>query len=127
MGIVNGQGIGPHKALLLDVFGDMAEAAWGATAYQVGSSLTSSSWRDVDVRVLVPAHHFARLFFDPANGGRSWKPEDRHREPMWRAHMLAWSRLGESLTGLPIDFQVETEEEANARWGAEPRSALGVR
>jgi hypothetical protein len=124
---LNGQGIGPHNALMLDMFGELAAAAWGATAYQVGSSLTHPNWRDVDVRVLVPTHHFLRLFFDPSDGGRSWKPSGRFSEPMWKAHMLAWSRLGERLTGLPIDFQVEPEEEANTRWGAEPRSALGVR
>ena len=120
-------GIGPHNALMLDMFGDLAASAWGATAYQVGSSLTSETWRDVDVRVLVEHHEFLRMFYDPTGGGRSWNVADRLSEPSWKAHMLAWSKLGEALTGLPIDFQVEPIDEANERYPNEPRSALGTR
>jgi len=106
-------GIGPHDHLLLHMFGDLIIEAWGESGYLVGSSQRGEPWRDIDVRVMLPYHQWLR-FFSPA------KYEERQSHPGWRAHMLAWSKLGERLTGLPIDFQVERENDTPG-----PRNPIG--
>lgn len=117
---MNGKGFGPHKQLLLDQFGQLARAAWGEVAYHVGSSLTSSTWRDVDVRLMLSNEEYERRL------GPQWRGGMRHQLLSYRAEMLAWSTLGEQMTGLPIDFQVERLSEANALWPTEPRNPLGI-
>ena len=106
--------IGPHDHLKLQLFGELVEEAWGAFGYLVGSSQRGEEWRDIDVRVMLPLHQWLRLFH-PA------EVEKRHQHPGWRAHMLAWSTLGQSLTGLPIDFQVEPNNDTPG-----PRNPIGI-
>jgi len=114
-------GIGPQQQLLLDQFGQLIEAAWGETGYLVGSSQRGErNWRDIDVRVMLSNDEYARRL------GPIWQDGMRHRDLAWRAHMLAWSTLGERMTGLPIDFQVERLSEANAKHLDEPRNPIGV-
>ncbi len=117
---MNGMGFGPHKHLLLDQFGQLVFAAWGDVGYQVGSSLTSSTWRDVDIRVMLSDEEYERRL------GPVWQTGMRHKDLGYRAEMLAWSTLGERMTGLPIDFQVERESEANALFPTEGRNPIGV-
>ena len=111
------QGIGPHNALLLDMFGELVFEAWGEIGYLVGSSQRGESWRDIDVRVMLPLHQWLRFFYPEQDF------KQRHLSPGWRAHMLAWSKLGERMTGLPIDFQVEPINDAPDG----PRNPIGVR
>lgn len=119
---MNGIGFGPHIALLLDQFGQLVFAAWGEPGYQVGSSLTKPDWRDVDIRVMLDDAAFAHHFGAPETLG------DRHNDSRWRAEMLAWSVLGERITGLPIDFQVEPLTEANEKWPSSAgRNPIGFR
>ena len=113
-------GIGPHKALLLEQFGQLVLAAWGDLGYLVGSSQRGELWRDIDVRVMLSNEEYARHF------GTVWQEGKRHQDPRWRAEMLAWSVLGERITGLPIDFQVERLSEADALHPDEPRNPIGV-
>ena len=114
-------GIGPHQDLLLQQYGQLIEAAWGELGYLVGSSQRGErEWRDVDVRVMLSNEEYERRL------GPVWQDGMRHRDLAWRAHMLAWSVLGERITGLPIDFQVERLSEANAKHPDEPRNPIGV-
>lgn len=113
-------GIGPHDRLMLDLFGELVWEAWGERGYIVGSSQRGVPWRDVDIRVMVSREEFQRWF------GTTWQDGRRHQNPLWRAHMLAWSKLGQQLTGLPIDFQVERISEANAKHRDEPRNPIGT-
>lgn len=117
---MNGRGFGPHAQLLLDQFGQLVFAAWGDVGYLVGSSQTSKKWRDVDVRVMLSNEDYERRL------GPVWQTGRRHQELSWRAEMLAWSTLGQKMTGLPIDFQVERLSEANALWPTGPRNPIGV-
>ena len=112
-------GIGPHDHLLLHLFGDLIIEAWGERGYLVGSSQRGNEWRDIDVRVMLSNDEYRRHF------GEVWQTGKRHTDPRWRAHMLAWSKLGERLTGLPIDFQVERLTEANAVHPNERRNPIG--
>jgi hypothetical protein len=103
-------GVGPHQGYLLRLFGAHVTQAFGHTPYLVGSALTEKrGWRDVDVRLIVPDDEHEAL-----DAGR-------------RAHELAWCALGREMTGgLPIDFQIQSQTEAN-RDHPGPRSALVIR
>lgn len=106
-------GVGMPVELQLHHFGAVLFDAFGHVAYQVGSSLQTTEWRDVDVRLILPDDEYERLFGDPA---RDWA------SARWRAHVLAFSALGRSMTGLPIDFQIQQQTHANKYEGE--RSAL---
>ena len=110
--------LGPHQFLLLDFYGQAVLAAWGEPGYLVGSSQRGEPWRDIDVRVMLDDAVFERRF-SGASG-------DRHASRAWRAEMLAWSTLGERMTGLPIDFQVEPISEANRINLDGPRNPIGL-
>ena len=117
---MEGKGFGPHTQLLLDQFGELVEAAWGETGYLVGSSQTSATWRDVDIRVMLSNEEYERRL------GPQWRTGKRHQLLSYRAEMLAWSTLGQKMTGLPIDFQVERLSEADALWPTGPRTPIGM-
>lgn len=112
-------GVGMPQTLYLHEFGSQVWAGFGNLPYLVGSALTGKSWRDVDVRLLLEDEEYVRLF--PGVKGY-W---DEHLDGKWVAWCLAWSALGERLTGLPIDFQIQRQSEANALYNG-PRSALGL-
>jgi hypothetical protein len=108
--------VGQPQSLLLQEFGDRIRAAFGAMAYQVGSSLESKTWRDVDVRLMLSREQWDRLGLgDP---GHYWDC------PRWRAFSIVFSDYGRHLTGLPIDFQIQLTDAANEEFKGKPRSAL---
>lgn len=110
-------GVGPHAGHLLKVFGAHVRQGFGHVPYQVGSSLTQKNgWRDVDVRLILPDNEFITYFGDPQKAG--W---DAPKLGMWN---LAWTTLGNYLTRLPIDFQIQSRFEANSGEHNGPRSAL---
>lgn len=99
----------------LNKFGVIVEDYFGHTAYQVGSSLKSKDWRDVDVRLILPDDEFAERF-----GDRAHNPVN----PRLAAITLAFSALGSQMTGLPIDFQIQSQSHANDKYGGQPRNPL---
>lgn len=104
----------PHE-VWLHLFGQMVADYFGYPPYQVGSSLHTKEWRDVDIRLIVPDDEFAEWFGDV----RSAKVN-----PKLSAVVLAFCALGEKVTGLPIDFQIQPQSYANEQYGGQPRSAL---
>jgi hypothetical protein len=101
--------LGPHNGWLLRLFGAHITQAFGDVPYHVGSSLTGKQiYRDVDVRLILPDDEYDSKWDLPT--------------ARWM-HEMAWSALGEKLTGLPIDFQIQRQSDANAEFNA-PRSAL---
>lgn len=100
-------GVGMPQSLLLQQFGEYVRAAFGHMPYHVGSSLRNKDgWRDVDVRLLIPDDEYERLQL-----GAPDRPQWNKR---WRAITLAWSSFGRTLTGLPIDFQIQQLSYANS-------------
>lgn len=90
--------------------------AFGERPYLVGSVNLRPDFRDVDVRLILGDGEFDALF-----GGRLG---------LW----ALFSRLGTTYlrqrTGLPVDFQVQRQTEANAKFGdlgKTPRNPLGGR
>ncbi|HZU00836.1 MAG TPA: hypothetical protein VFA10_14310 [Ktedonobacteraceae bacterium] len=114
-------GVGMPADLYLEEFGYQLYAAFGKMVYHVGSSVFGKSWRDVDVRVLLPDEEYEAMGLgDPANP---------HANAKWVSLVLAYSALGKAMTGLPIDFQIQQQSYANERYSQNEkhvRSALGV-
>lgn len=101
------------QGIWLGKFGMIVADYFGHVPYQVGSSLSSKEWRDVDVRLILPDEEYAELFGEPRN----------YTNSKVAAITLAFCALGRDMTGLPIDFQIQPQSYANEYPG--PRSALG--
>ena len=107
--------------LQLDLYGELVFDAWGHHAYLVGSATRKKvGWRDVDVRLILPDGEYEALFLHPTVG------QPQRFDYKWRAHCLAWSLLGQEMTGLPVDFQIQHMSVANAGGVEGPRLAIGV-
>jgi hypothetical protein len=88
-------------------------SAFGQCIYQVGSSLHTRDYRDVDVRAILSDEQFARLF---PNG---------NLDALLSVMTTAISAQLSLASGLPIDFQFQKQSEANARFDGS-RSAVGI-
>lgn len=106
--------VGMPQAIWLNKFGIIVSDYFGQTAYQVGSSLETKGFRDVDVRLILPDDQYDREF------GRAVGQTN----PKLAAVTLAFSALGMQMTGLPIDFQVQRASHAEDMYSTRPRSAL---
>jgi len=98
-------GIGMPATLYLQQFGDIVYQAFGEFPYHVGSSLTGSTWRDVDVRLMLSDNDYAIMGFGD--------PKCPHENPKWCVFCAAFSELGRRMTNLPIDFQIQQTSLAN--------------
>lgn len=108
--------VGFPAHLYLNLFGQVVEEGFGHAAYLVGSAAKGKGWRDVDVVVIVDDDEFAAMFPGAVPGRYSF-------DPRWRSVCLAYSALGERMTGLPIDFKVQQQSHANSAFDG-PREAL---
>lgn len=116
--------VGMPATLWLQEFGSQVWAAFGSTPYLVGSALTNEMNErpstkqpfDVDVRLILSDEEYERQGFG--------HPQRAHQNGKWVAMCLAFSELGRRMTGLPIDFQIQQQTDANKDDG--PRSALGI-
>jgi hypothetical protein len=106
---------GMPAGIWLQKFGAIVADYFGHIPYQVGSSLTTKEWRDVDVRLILPDDEYTSLF-----GSVYARPIG---DPKLAAITLAFSALGKEMTGLPIDFQIQPLTYANKRYPG-MRSAL---
>lgn len=90
--------------------------AFGAPPYLVGSTHETRSFRDVDVRLILPDEEYDRLFADRGGafpGG------------LWGLLCLSVSQYLSDVSGLPVDFQVQRMTEANERYEGQPRNPVG--
>lgn len=87
--------------------------AFGHPPYLVGSAGVGATGdhRDVDVRLMLDDAEFAAAC--PA----------RERWEFLCVAVSAWLRAA---TGLPVDFQVQCTDDANAQFGGKPRNPLGM-
>jgi hypothetical protein len=112
-------GVGMPAALMLEEFGSQVWSAFDQPAYMVGSATKSKNWRDVDVRLILSDEDYNAMELG----------EPRYHNGKWVALCLAFSALGKQMTGLPIDFQIQQQTEANKDYpdlGKYPRHALGI-
>src|ERR1700709_2237450 len=92
----------------------MVEAAFGGDAYQVGSSLNSKQWRDVDI-VLIMDDELHEKWFGPY--------EKVSQNAFYYVQTLAMCELGKRVTGLDIDFKFQQQTACNEQHKG-PRNAL---
>ena len=87
------------------------EAFGGRTIWLVGSVLFRSNWRDVDLRIILDESEYDRLFNSVVNdvNGIAVGLLDQFRMLI----QTSISGLLRQATGLPIDFQVQSQAEAN--------------
>lgn len=105
---------GMPAGIWLHKFGVIVADYFGHTAYQVGSSLRTKDWRDIDVRLILPDEEFTARF---------GKVQGAEANAKLAAITLAFSALGQQMTGLPIDFQIQPQSWANEKY-PHSRSAL---
>src|SRR5437879_3461498 len=105
--------------LRLDAFAARVEDAFGELPFLVGSAAHSKQWRDIDVRLILDDDVYDAMF-----GGEMEPPAMNLR---WALICDALSELAKTMTGLPVDFQVQRRTEANERYGGQIRHALGMR
>ena len=113
-------GVGMPATLYLDEFGYLVWAAFGNHPYHVGTSVLEKVWRDVDVRLILSDEEYESMELGD--------PKRPHENKKWVAMTLAFSALGKAMTGLPIDFQIQQQTEANVIYSQREgcvRSALG--
>lgn len=108
-------GIGMPAQLKLQQFGRELRHFFDAVPYLVGSVLKTTDWRDVDVRVILDDEQFDAMFDELTS--------PRCLNLKWNACCLAFASLGRDMTGLPIDFQVDRQTEANEQFDG-PRSGI---
>lgn len=112
--------VGMPAYLFLEEFGSQVWAAFGDNPYHVGSSLKGKQWRDVDIRLILADDEYERLGLGDPN-----YPQQNAK---WVSLCMAYSALGKAMTGLPIDFQIQQQTNANEKFSQKegcPRSALG--
>lgn len=109
-------GVGMPAALHLEAFGREIDAAFGHLPYLVGTAAVGKTWRDVDVRLILPDDEFDALF-PPV--------EPDQADGRWGLLCAAISELARVRTGLPVDFQIQRMSVANDRYPG-PRLALGL-
>lgn len=103
--------LSPPERFLLDEWARSVSAAFGKRTYLVGSVARSEAWRDVDVRLMLDSDAYAEI-----SQGRPEQAE---------ALNVAMSLWGQRATGLPIDFQFQQADAANAEHNG-PRCPIGL-
>lgn len=93
--------------------------AFGWHVYLVGSAIERRDYRDVDVRLILPDEEYARLF-----PGLSGNPT---LSALWSLMCSSISLYLSQHSGLPVDFQIQQQTEANAAHPeAAARHPLGI-
>lgn len=103
--------LGPTEMYLLNQWAAALKAAFGEVAVLVGSVARAEPWRDVDVRMMLDTDRLNDL----TSG----------EEAQLQALNVAFTLWGQHVTGLPIDFQFQDFDEANAEYDGE-RIPIGI-
>ena len=87
------------------------DAFGGENAWLVGSVLERADWRDVDIRIIIDDEHYRRLFRPLVNDvdGTAVGVLDQFRMLI----QTAISAMLRESTHLPVDFQIQSQTEAN--------------
>lgn len=97
----------------------LIDRSFGTCPYLVGSALERADYRDVDVRLILPDEQYDR-WFNGLNGTH---------DAYWTLLCLSISTWLREQTGLPVDFQIQRQTQANAEHGkhaGKKRNPLGI-
>lgn len=109
-------GVGQPQTFHLNLFGELIYRAFGDACYLVGSATKGKKWRDVDVRLILSDSEWkVSGFGDPTHPGEKWA-----------ILCMAFSALGKQMTGLPIDFQIQQQTDANKRFEGKREALLWI-
>ncbi len=97
--------LGPAAMLRLDVACAAVFDAFGAPPYLVGSVLERPDYRDVDVRLIIDDARYEQMFPNTTTD-----PSMRHLALLINSALSDWLAHA---TGLPIDFQIQSQTQAN--------------
>jgi hypothetical protein len=111
--------IGAPACFALDLAIRHINEAFEGECYVVGSALERPDWRDVDVRMIMDDEDFAKNFPDVV--ANRWENDAK-----WLLLTTAISDWLSKQTGLPVDFQFQSQTQANARHKGR-REATGFR
>ena len=84
--------------------------------YLVGSCVLTPDFRDVDVRVLLPAKRIEEIFGETRG---------LTLNPLWNVMCTSISHYLSERSGLPVDFQIQVQEIANEKF-KEIREPIGL-
>lgn len=90
--------VGMPAALHLDVYARHLRSTFESDVYLVGSSLSTKDWHDLDVRVILSDSEWDSWGFG--------SPKNRYWNSKWVSLCLAYSTLGQQMTGHIVDFQI---------------------
>lgn len=85
--------------------------------YLVGECLDRRDYRHVDVRMILPNEQFHELF-----GGR-W--DGGVRTVRWHVMCVSITKMLRDATGLPVDFQIQSESWSEHHFGDRRRVSIG--
>lgn len=91
---------------------------YGYSLYLVGSALERRDFRDVDLRLILDDAEYRQMFPGMQNG--QWT------DPRWSLFCSAVSLWLSERSGLKIDFQVQSQTEANSIEGRTKRHPIGI-
>lgn len=99
----------------LDIACLIIHQAFGHHAILVGSALDGRDFRDVDVRLVLPDDDFRAMFkHDPPSGNA-----------LWSLMCSSISAYLSDASGLPVDFQIQSNAWAEQRYADKKRRYLG--
>jgi len=106
------------RLMALDLACAPLHRAFGYGVFLVGSCLQRPDYRDVDVRAILSDAEWRGMF-------PGLSPRDPFMDPRWEMLCMVLSEHLGLASGLPVDFQFQEAEAANAQHEG-PRSALGL-
>lgn len=106
--------LSPRQMFLLDLASKPIWEAFDGGVYHVGTSAARGEYRDVDVRAILADKRYDRLVKAIGSDAVAFLG-------------LAIGQYLASMTGLPIDFQIQRQTEANAKHGGKVRNPVGLR
>lgn len=89
--------------------------AFGHPPYLVGSSTERRDFRDVDLRLILPDDEFDYLFGTQLPN-EAWHSSGEFPGGLWGIVCLAIAQYLTDVSGLPIDFQIQRQSDANAKF-----------
>ncbi len=114
--VTEARATGMPGLLLFHQFGQVVYDAFRVYPWLVGTALTERDSHDIDVRLVLGNLEFKRYCGDRYGESRPNTP--------WASFSMAYALTARHMTGLPVDFQIQTTAMA-ARFSDRPRLVLG--